>query len=1256
MSDRSPRFSKRLFIAARSALIRNAYELNLFSGNPFWSSSLNYSEQILSTRLFLLFISISLLIIITYASIIVRTHSIILDNFSLVEVESLQARYPTTISIPCTQVSIPYHQFIQLSPIVHQICSSSFIDEQWISSLFLPNATSHHILDFRTFSFAQFQALALLCNIAKQAVFDGYQTFNSTNLVTNYLFSRTEFMEISHVLINNLWNNTIANEYRTAKIVSMNIAQNRVMSALRTNFYIKSVYLSNVYIIYNGLYWRENQTSESVCGCLIEGNQCVYPAGIFYNSTTVELDMANKSFLSASSYRILGLMAGCLPLETIRQSTLECLYEQSCLDILTLQPNISRPRPLNKSLTKFPLNTTIGFMFDKSLFIESWQTKLNFEDYYQACAPQSLTYSYESRFRLASIITICISAFGGLVIAWDFVTPVIVKIWTLIKWKKQHMKTSNQIDNEQQNLNVTSHVHRTIYTFNLFPPDDENDVEEQYIGIVTTRLYILFLFIGLLVLSCYTSLVQRTQQYTVPFPSLTEFERLESLYSSTLICSCTRFSMSYNRILSVSPRYHQICSSEFLDDIWLSYFDMKEIKLNTTFFPVIDFRHTGDSFFILLRVLCQASQETVENALRLFRSRRLITVNTYSRKQFVNEMQTRLKQFQQQTITSFSNLLELIRSSIQTNRLVTDLLTTTGFSNLFNKQTSRWEPRFYSRNIGNCSCAFFADCIRPQGFYLQSDIVTSEPKVIVPGLVFGCYTIDSLFLSTLECFFDQKCLKLLIDMRHFDATDLFYSVDERVHKIKLLRHKNSRFLPNATIQSIVSQLFIENWRTSRNFTAYYIRCAPKECTYTRTERFDKAYMIAMMLGFCSGLSAVLEIILPAFVRFIKKRNNLETTDNASQSPVATENSNLFYRIYKTIRSLNLFSTDTSSRNHQMRHQEIIATRIYIILFLLSLIVAVLYAGPFSEETKTTIIKLPTVDIVNNLRHRNISTLSCPCSTAAVQHSKFLSTNPHYHSMCSSMYTTPSYWIELATKGDKISTALSAHYRVLASFCQIANRTIGTAQDVFGSQELITIEPMIHSSFIIQTDALLSTFISQISADYRRTLTFIIRSFGVNQLFNVFTSNWKLNFTDENEQHIIKTYPRRFSSSNCTCATSFDCIEPVIEGIVSGCFPYDGFRLSTYENLSLGQLNDQLFVTNWQNKSNYTAYFDTCHPLECQYTLPDKNNPIYMFTTILGLYGGLIYTFRLIIIQSLNILRWWSKQHQQVQIELSDTNS
>ena len=95
---------KTIIIAARTRLLRVIHELNLFSDNPFWTSVLNPSEQILSTRLFLLLLIISFLAIIIYVSLLIRTHHVTLEQFSLVDFERIQTHHPTTINIRCTHV------------------------------------------------------------------------------------------------------------------------------------------------------------------------------------------------------------------------------------------------------------------------------------------------------------------------------------------------------------------------------------------------------------------------------------------------------------------------------------------------------------------------------------------------------------------------------------------------------------------------------------------------------------------------------------------------------------------------------------------------------------------------------------------------------------------------------------------------------------------------------------------------------------------------------------------------------------------------------------------------------------------------------------------------------------------------------------------------------------------------------------------------------------------------------------------------
>ena len=819
---------------------------------------------------------------------------------------------------------------------------------------------------------------------------------------------------------------------------------------------------------------------------------------------------------------------------------------------------------------------------------------------------------------------------------------------------------------------IVPHLHRTIYNFNIFSSDKP---EEERVGILATRLYLILVLIGLLALGFYTSLVMRTQIRTIADPSLGQFEELNSLHASTLSCPCSRFSMSYARIMSLAPRYHQICSSQFLDKYWLSYFGRMEKDANKVDFLALDFRIIGSSFFDLMRIFCQTSNETVHDAMRVFRSTRLATVNALSRTQFHLETSARLDQFQKQTIATFLDLIDLIRSAIQTNDLVTELWTSAGPSSRFDNDTSKWSLRFRARNFytNSCSCALSNQCTRPVGFYLQEDNIYSEPNITVPGLVIGCYAIDSFLFSTLECLFDRQCLQLIIDSYEFDAVDLVHPLDIRAVRIAPLQNNHSRFSPRTPMETIVSQLFIEDWSTSNNFTAYYNRCEPKQCTYSVRQRFDTAYMVAAMLGFYGGLSAILEIMLPPLVKLVRSRwlkrrprqpkaaANTVTGISERVTPIdAVAPCPEPKSLVRKVRSLNLFPERKTAA------EELLATRIYLLLFALCLIAAFLYAGPLSSETKTIVTKTPTSTMVNDLHARNLSTLSCPCSKAAVNYSTFLSVTPHFHPICSSEFVLPALWADLFEKNDNVSLELSAHYRLLASLCERAYRTIENAQTLFTTREIISKETLTEPSFNHQIHAFLVGFIADLPADFRRKLSFTINSFSVNQLLNRFTSNWQVSFTGEDEKFIIATHPRRFPASNCSCATSSKCFEELAPNVFSGCLPFDGFRRSTLHNLSISQLTDQLFVTHWYNTSNYTAYFETCRPLECQYTISDRQNLIYIFTTVLGLYGGkeprascrhcnrvcilidlgLTYGLRLIVDRALYIYRLWKYNPEQ----------
>jgi hypothetical protein len=72
-----------------------------------------------------------------------------------------------------------------------------------------------------------------------------------------------------------------------------------------------------------------------------------------------------------------------------------------------------------------------------------------------------------------------------------------------------------------------------------------------------------------------------------------------------------------------------------------------------------------------------------------------------------------------------------------------------------------------------CICATNPSCLQPQQFYhyiYQGDNQVLAPLYRVPGSVLGCFLVDSLLFSTLECLYlDSDCLSTLIAYQNLNT-------------------------------------------------------------------------------------------------------------------------------------------------------------------------------------------------------------------------------------------------------------------------------------------------------------------------------------------------------------------------------------------------------------------------------------------------------------------------------------------------------
>lgn len=122
-----------------------------------------------------------------------------------------------------------------------------------------------------------------------------------------------------------------------------------------------------------------------------------------------------------------------------------------------------------------------------------------------------------------------------------------------------------------------------------------------------------------------------------------------------LKCPCSIMTIPYQRFLSFSPTLHQVCSSDFVRDPWIS------ITMSIVFQLIsIDWRNQGGPQFQLLSDLCHLANKTIEDAVRRFLAQSFISSNVLSEQDFETQFNATIDQFIQSTTTYFGQIIDTV--------------------------------------------------------------------------------------------------------------------------------------------------------------------------------------------------------------------------------------------------------------------------------------------------------------------------------------------------------------------------------------------------------------------------------------------------------------------------------------------------------------------------------------------------------------------------------------------------------------------
>ncbi|CAF0939190.1 unnamed protein product [Adineta steineri] len=153
-------------------------------------------------------------------------------------------------------------------------------------------------------------------------------------------------------------------------------------------------------------------------------------------------------------------------------------------------------------------------------------------------------------------------------------------------------------------------------------------------------------------------------------PSLFDYNNLERLNSNKPICPCSTTRMPYHTFISLSPTLHQVCSSDFVSDRWVSVLKnsaSSTVLLNSNF--TTDWHYQASSQFQLLSNLCQLANKTIDDAIRRFKYQSFVAPNLFSEDSFNAYFNRTFTQLFQSTTSYFSVLVETERLLLQVDQL-----------------------------------------------------------------------------------------------------------------------------------------------------------------------------------------------------------------------------------------------------------------------------------------------------------------------------------------------------------------------------------------------------------------------------------------------------------------------------------------------------------------------------------------------------------------------------------------------------------
>jgi hypothetical protein len=380
---------------------------------------------------------------------------------------------------------------------------------------------------------------------------------------------------------------------------------------------------------------------------------------------------------------------------------------------------------------------------------------------------------------------------------------------------------------------------------NLFYHQRKSSVLTFQKEVRATRLYVLLFCSIFIVLLFYNILAEETVTVNVPSPTQTTYEQLSSLFASSLQCPCSQISIPYSSFVELNGTLHQVCSSSFVQTAWFqSLFgdgDWSNLAIN-------EFRIRGVAYFLSLQSLCTIARGIIVTAIPYLLDTHIFSGQVIPENQLRSQISSDVDQLQGSFSGDIISIIQYARDCTQGNQLMSVYSLNWVYSPQYDINMSNYRIPIRPVSHGeNCSCATSSACI-------ESVFVSGQ---IIPGLVLGCSSLESLLRSSLICLYNQTCLDLI----NIGNLSTMKPLDPLLP---------SQFPPNMTVEQMVPNMFIEQWLWNMTYSTFFTECQPLSCSYTVSQRKDALKIITILLGVYGGLTTILYFIAPWLITVSSK--------------------------------------------------------------------------------------------------------------------------------------------------------------------------------------------------------------------------------------------------------------------------------------------------------------------------------------------------------------------------------------------------